>query len=326
LASNNGSPNLVHADVADLYAAALEHVLTSGDRVSPRGLVTREVLGARLELTNPKSRLPLVEGRVINPAFAVAEAIWILSGTDDPWIFAYNKNLKAYTDRGKLQGAYGPRLRHWRGVDQLDSVRRLLLRDPSTRQAVLQIFDPARDFRGYRDVPCTLNHRFFLRRGRLHMHTTMRSQDLWLGFPYDVFTNTVIHELMAHWVGAELGPYVHTVDSLHLYERDMDAAARVRPRALSERDKVWPSIAVDWAAFDDTLARARDGAHNHESPGWRAFFCALRSYEAWKEGDTSLALLRIEDAPGVLGRSLALWYETLLEARANAGGAPIDGA
>jgi thymidylate synthase len=29
--------------------------------------------------------------RVINPAFAAAEAAWILSGSDDPWIYLYNE-------------------------------------------------------------------------------------------------------------------------------------------------------------------------------------------------------------------------------------------
>ncbi len=50
-------------------------------------------------------------------------------------------------------------------------------------------------------------YRFFLRDGRLHMHTTMRSQDVWLGFCYDIFTATMLQELLAGWLGAELGSY-----------------------------------------------------------------------------------------------------------------------
>lgn len=93
---------------------------------------TTEVLGAHLCLTNPRSRLvDLPPARVINPAFAVAETLWILSGSDDPWIFQYNRALTRYTDDGGLQGVYGPRMRRWRGrIDQLDQVRRLLDRDP----------------------------------------------------------------------------------------------------------------------------------------------------------------------------------------------------
>jgi thymidylate synthase len=174
----------------ELYVAACQAVRRDATMVSPRGMATIEVLGAHLCLTNPRRRLiDLPPARVINPAFAVAETVWILSGSDDPWIFQYNRALTRYTDDGRLQGAYGPRMRRWRGqVDQLDQVRRTLTRDPDSRQAVIQLFDPERDTCGHRDVPCTLNYRFFLRGGRLQMHTTMRSQDLWLGFPYDLFT------------------------------------------------------------------------------------------------------------------------------------------
>ena len=105
--------------------------------------------------------------RVINPAFAVAEAMWIMSGSDDPWIYLYNERLALlpgqpaaprglptvevlgasltltdprrrlvdvppeYADDGRLMGAYGPRLRRWHGTtDQLAHVREALAADP----------------------------------------------------------------------------------------------------------------------------------------------------------------------------------------------------
>ena len=170
-------------------------------------MATVEVLGATLCLTNPRHRLvDLPPVRVLNPAFAAAEMTWVLSGSGDPWIFQYNRRLADYADHGRLMGAYGPRLRRWHGaIDQLARVRELLAADPDTRRAVVQLFDPDADFRGYKDVPCTLGYHFFLRDGLLQMHTTMRSQDLWLGFCYDIFTATVIQERLAGWLDAEIG-------------------------------------------------------------------------------------------------------------------------
>ena len=131
----------------DLYAAACQAVLRRGRPVTPRGMATVEVLGAHLCLSDPRRRLVDVPPvRVVNPAFAVAEAVWILSGSDDPWIFTFNRSLARYADGGRLRGAYGPRMRRWRGgVDQLAHVRRALSRDPCSRQAVIQLFDPERD-------------------------------------------------------------------------------------------------------------------------------------------------------------------------------------
>jgi hypothetical protein len=44
------------------------------------------------------------------------------------------------------------------------------------------------------------------------MHTTMRSQHLWLGLPYDIFATTLLQELLAGWLGVEMGKYHHFVD------------------------------------------------------------------------------------------------------------------
>ncbi|WUH97684.1 thymidylate synthase [Spirillospora sp. NBC_00431] len=212
-----------------LWTEAVGAVLNTGAPCDPRGLSTREVIGAHLTLTQPRRRLvSLPPVRVINAAFAVAETVWILAGTDDAWIYTYNQRLREFTDGQVLRGAYGPRLRNWAGnIDQLDQVRRELLADASTRRAVVQLWDPARDHRGHKDVPCTLGYWFVLRDERLDMHTMMRSQDLWLGFCYDIFAATVLHELMAGWVGTGLGDYHHHVGSLHLYQEHLPYARQL---------------------------------------------------------------------------------------------------
>jgi thymidylate synthase len=170
---------------SELFIQACEAVLSIGLEVAPRDIATVEVLGAHLCLTDPRRRLVDVPPvRVLNPAYAAAEAVWVLSGSDEPWIYRYNRRLAGFADDG-LVAAYGPRLRRWRReVDQLDEVRRLLIREPGTRRAVIQLFDPGRDIGSRAAVTCALGYRFFPRAGRLHMHTTMRSQDLWLGFDY----------------------------------------------------------------------------------------------------------------------------------------------
>lgn len=296
----------------ELFAAACQAVRRDGTTVSPRGMVTTEVLGAHLCLTNPRNRLvDLPPARVINPAFAVAETLWIVSGSDDPWIFHYNRALTRYTDDGRLQGAYGPRMRRWRGrVDQLDQVRQLLARDPDSRQAVIQLFDPERDTCGHRDVPCTLGYRFFLRGGRLHMHTTMRSQDLWLGFPYDIFAATVLQELLAGWLAVDLGEYHHFVDSLHLYEKHWKAAASVPVEPVPSSPM--SSIGVEWDRLSALLSDVIAGcAPLNAGEGWTEFAAVMASYRAWTGDDREQARASAAATPGALGRALERWYDHL---------------
>jgi thymidylate synthase len=311
----------------ELYAAVCREVLARGRRSAPRGLDTTEVLGAHLQLTEPRRRfVDLPPVRMLNPAFAVAEALWILSGSDDPWIFTYNRSLEQYADEGRLQGAYGPRMRSWHGeVDQLEHVRRLLARDPDSRQAVIQLYDPQRDTRGHRDVPCTLNYRFFVRAGRLEMHTTMRSNDVWLGLPYDVFTATMLHELMAGWLGVELGTYHHHVDSLHLYAQHYEAAAQVAASPVEPS----PAMAPVSAPADRLTEFLTSVVTGHLATGngasWSAMASILISYRRWAAGDRPTAQALAAGICGELGDALRGWYAHLSKV-AELSGAASGGA
>jgi thymidylate synthase len=296
----------------ELFATVCRAVVNDGREVSPRGIATREILGADLCLTQPRRRfIDLPPARVLNPAFAIAEALWILSGSDDIWIFKYNKNLTRYADEGRLQGAYGPRMRRWAGViDQLDGVRQTLGRDPDSRQGVIQLYDPVRDTRGHRDVPCTLGYRFFVRSGRLDMFTTMRSQDAWLGLPYDLFATTLLHELMAGWLGVDLGTYHHHVDSLHLYQEYLDAATRL-PEAVAESEPMDP-LTVAWNGLPALLSGVIGGdAPQDTSAGWATFAAVMASYRLWSDGDRDQARSSASTIDDGLGAALRRWYDRL---------------
>lgn len=74
---------------------------------------------------------------------------------------------------------------------------------------------------------CTLNLQFFVREGKVELHVNMRSNDIWLGFPYDVFNFTSLQRYVASALQLPAGEYVHHVGSMHLYERHYADAERV---------------------------------------------------------------------------------------------------
>jgi thymidylate synthase len=298
---------LTAGSASELFAQACQAVPATGRPAAPRGLATTEVLGATLTLTDPRRRLvDLPPTRVINPAFAVAEAMWILSGSDHQWIYLFNEKLADYADDGRLMGAYGPRLRRWHGTtDQLAQVRQALTADPGTRRAVIQLYDPEADARGHKDVPCTLGYRFFLRDGLLHMHTTMRSQDLWLGFCYDIFTTTILQELLAGWLDAGLGSYQLSIDSLHLYDHDIPSANRV-PANSGPGPQMTP-LATPWETLDDVLAAVIAGTPLRE-PGLAELSCVLASYRSRKAGDLEAADGVAASHDGPVASALRRWY------------------
>lgn len=306
---------LTGGSATEVFTDACAAVLREGAPICPRGLVTKEVMGAHLRLTDPRRRfVDVPPARVLNPAFAVAEAVWILSGSDDPWIYDFNRALADYADGGVLRGAYGPRLRRWNGeVDQLDEVRRQLTDDPDSRRAVVTLYDPQRDHAGHRDVPCTPAYRFYLRGGRLAMHTTMRSQDLWLGFPYDVFTATLIQELLAGWLAVPVGDYHHHIDSLHLYAGNTDdAETATRSDSTTDDVSTMEPLVADWADLDDVLHLVIAGDYRPlAGTSWAAFAKVLASYRAWKSADRDAARSLALETPGPLGAALCRWYARL---------------
>jgi thymidylate synthase len=130
-----------------------------------------------------------------------------------------------FMDGGTFHGAYGPRIRQ-----QMPLVIERLRKDPDTRQAVVTIWDPAKDLLedGLHDYPCTLGFQFVIRNGRLSMITTMRSNDVWWGLAHDIFQFTQLQMTVANVLGIPYGTYYHRSNSLHAYERDFADIARMR--------------------------------------------------------------------------------------------------
>ena len=156
------------------------------------------------------------------------------------------RNTENLQKNGILFGAYGPRLLGVRGVtNQLENIVLLLKGKPSSRQAVIQLFDAEDIVDKHKDVPCTSTIQFLLRSDGLEMITTMRSNDVYLGLPHDVFCFTMIQEIVARRLGVEPGVYRHIVGSLHLYDRNVDDASRYLGEGWQPTKEYMPSMPSD---------------------------------------------------------------------------------
>ncbi len=208
----------------------VEEVLETGTTVAVRDLTTRELLGRRTRLDRPLERHLFLPGRNNDVFATVAETMWVLSGRDDvAWLERYLPRAPDYSDNGTTwRGAYGPRLRCWNGRDQIDEVRKLLLADRESRRAVMSIFDPSRDFAASKDIPCTNWLGWIVRDNQLHMTVVLRSNDIFWGFSgVNSFEWTVLQEMIAFWLDAEVGSADFLAMSLHIYERHFERARRI---------------------------------------------------------------------------------------------------
>jgi len=209
--------------VDDLMHVAVDTLRSEGIHINPTKGGCTEIAAATFELTNPRARVSrsASRGRIFS---ALGELCWYLSGsnrTDD--IAYYAKYYRKFDEDGMIFGGYGPRLVSFDGVNQIETVIQALRRAPASRRAVIQLFDHRDITERHADVPCTCTLQYLLRDGRLSAITYMRSNDVFLGLPHDLFCFTMLQELIACSVEAELGSYHHMAGSLHMYDENAEA-------------------------------------------------------------------------------------------------------
>lgn len=224
---------IFEGDTADELWRKAAEALVSGDdflRQDSRSGLIREYLHCSLHLRNPRQRWISSRQPSINPAFAIAEVVWILQGRNDAAFLNYwNPKLPEFAGRGETYyGAYGHRLRSNLGLDQIEDAYQALAADPNSRQVVLQIWDGQKDMpnldgspRGS-DIPCNVAAMLKVRNGKLEWLQIMRSNDIFRGTPHNIIQFTCLQEVMAGWLGLEVGSFVLVADSLHMYEHDSE--------------------------------------------------------------------------------------------------------
>lgn len=221
----------IYRNISFATAGSVVDVLDHGSDVVVRGKATRELVGRTTTLDQPLERYLFLPKRH-NDAFAqFAEAMWVLAGRDDiAWLARYLPRAPDFSDDARTwHGAYGPRLRRWAGhVDQLDSVRRLLSEDPTSRRAVMALFDPGRDFAVSNDIPCNNWLSWIAREGRLHLSVAIRSNDAMWGFSgANAFEWSILQEVMAYWLGLGVGRVRYFAHSFHLYDQHFNRARQI---------------------------------------------------------------------------------------------------
>jgi thymidylate synthase len=186
--------------------------------------ICKEEINAHLVLTDPTRNTMCNCKRKMPIRYAIGELLWYNSNNPN-WkaIEHFSKFWKNISDDGiTVNSNYGYCIKNKFGFDQWNMIKQLLIQDPNTRQAVIHIKEP-RDIieNPTKDLNCTIALQFLIRNNKLHLITTMRSNDVWLGLPYDVFNFTCMQIQMAMELNIDVGNYYHNVGSLHLYERDL---------------------------------------------------------------------------------------------------------
>lgn len=179
-------------------------------------------------------------------SYMLGELALCFTGRDDVELTSkFLSFLKCIRDGGvTTRSAYDAIVFNRYGFDQVAQVIDTLKRNPYSRRAVINFDVPNTERFETKDEICTIALVFELREGKLDCTGIMRSNDIWLGTPYDIVFFTELQKHIANELDVGYGKYTHFAVSLHAYAKDID-----RVREVWAVERVVPRFKLDIERF-----------------------------------------------------------------------------
>lgn len=231
-----------------IYKKALKHVVANGvwqdnKRTGSRVLSTHGY-SFRWDMKN----WPITLVRPMYVKTMSAELVWMLSGEKSiKWINQYTSIWKEFADENqRIDTAYGFRWKWAYGYDQIKNIVNKLREDPTSRQQVLLSWDAKVDnVIPAANIPCPYTAVFNIIAGELNCHLTLRSNDAYLGLPYDVGMYTLLSNALASELNVKVGKLFYSIAHMHIYENQLEAVHYVIDKDLL--GEVFPIYLPTWS-------------------------------------------------------------------------------
>ena len=160
----------------------------------------------------------MIKGKSVAPRLGFVEMCWFLSGRNDVK-FLKDRNLNYWDEwvleDGTIGKSYGYQFRNFGGVDQVQNLVEGLLSDTLSRRHIVNIWNP-QDLKEMSLPPCVLYYQLNVTPMKptgwedhdkfyyeVDVTTFARSQDMFLGVPYDFMLagwfNILICDFMNSW-------------------------------------------------------------------------------------------------------------------------------
>lgn len=106
-------------------------------------------------------------------------------------------------------------------LDQVDYLIWSLKNNPSSRRHITTLWDKD-DLDEMSLTPCVWKTNWLVKGRKLHLIVGIRSNDMALGNPFNVFQYYVLQRMVAQVTGYELGTLTFDIDDCHLYDRHIE--------------------------------------------------------------------------------------------------------
>lgn len=231
------------------YKKLLNTILLSGNSRHDRtGTGTISVFGEQIKL-DISNHCPLLTTKKVAWKTCIKELLWFLRGETDAKIlqkqnvhiwdgntsreFLDKRGLTDYPE-GELGPGYGWQIRRsganfpdpTGGVDQLQQIEELLDKDPFSRRIMWNLYVPA-DLEKMALLPCHYAFQLYVTQKNDSLYLSgivnMRSNDLFLGNPFNIFSYYILIRLLAIRHNMKPDTLILNIGDLHIYNNHIDA-------------------------------------------------------------------------------------------------------
>lgn len=240
------------------YLALLKDIMHNGTRQYDRtGVGTIEVFGRQLRFSLADNKVPIFTTKRVAWKTAAIEMLWMLSGSDniqplvqqgcriwDEWphknyeqqtgttidIKEFAKRIAEDDEFAAIYGytgrAYGAQWRDWLGpngesIDQISNLIEDLKSNPASRRHIFTAWNPAENA-NMMLPPCHKDYQFQVANEKINLMLEIRSSDVFLGLPFNVWNAALLLRLFAAETGYEPGDLVVNTGCTHIYLNHLD--------------------------------------------------------------------------------------------------------
>jgi len=233
------------------YLALLQDVMNNGVEKGDRtGTGTRSVFGRQLRYDLSEG-FPLMTTKKLHIRSILHELLWFLSGETNIK-YLQDNGVSIWddwaTEDGELGPVYGAQWRNWRGEDGKvhDQVAALvdgLKNNPNSRRHIINGWNvallPDESKKPWENAkaglmalpPCHLLYQFYVADGKLSASLYIRSNDLFLGNPYNTASLAFLTHMLAQQCDLDVGDIVISIGDAHIYANHYDQVNEQLSRA-----------------------------------------------------------------------------------------------
>ena len=222
----------------DLLRDVMENGVDKGDRT---GTGARSVFGRQVRYDLAQG-FPLLTTKKLHIRSILHELLWFLTGeTNIRYLQENGVSIwdEWATPEGELGPVYGAQWRNWHGADgkQYDQISALvdgLKNNPDSRRHIINGWNvallPDEKQKPWENAaagkmalpPCHVLYQFYVAGGKLSASLYIRSNDLFLGNPYNTASLAFLTHMLAQQCDLDVGEVVLSIGDAHIYSNHFE--------------------------------------------------------------------------------------------------------